>query len=586
MDNQEKLSNLRHSTAHLLAAAILELYPDTKRAIGPAIETGFYYDFDFSKPITEDDFTKIEQRMHEILKTWDGFERKEISNKVALKQFNNEPYKLELIEEFSKAGDKLTIYRSGSYEDLCRGGHSENPKVEIGAFKLLSIAGAYWRGSEKNKMLTRVYGTAFPTKKELDDYLLMLEEAKKRDHRKLGKELDLFIFSPLVGGGLPLWTPKGTIVREELDDYIWSLRKKIGYQKVTIPHITKKDLYEKSGHWEKFINELFKIETREGDWFALKPMNCPHHIQIFANKPHSYRELPIRYCETTMCYRDEQTGELNGLSRVRAFTQDDAHVFLRKSQIENEFLKTWDIIDQFYGAFGFKMRVRLSLHDPLQMKNYLGDEKTWEIAEDQLRKVVKIRGSEVFEAVGEAAMYGPKLDFMTSDALGREWQVATIQLDLNMPRRFELNCINEEGIKEDIVMMHCAVMGSIERFTSILIEHLAGAFPLWLAPVQIELLPIADRHIEYAEKIYNQLNKLNIRVNLNTDKATLQAKIRNATLQKVPFMGIIGDRESANSKEPMANWLISIRTREGADLGQKNVKLFIDEIKEKIDQKT
>ncbi len=578
MDNNEKLQNLRHSTAHLLAAAVMELWPDTKRTIGPAIETGFYYDFDFVKPISVEDLPKIEQKMREILKSWTGFIKEEVSIEEAKKKVAGNEYKLELIEEFAKDNKTLTFYTSGNYEDLCKGGHVENPKMEIGAFKLLSLAGAYWRGDEKNKMLTRIYGTAFPTKQELEEYLTMLEEAKKRDHKKLGKELDLFIFSPLVGGGLALWTPRGTIIREELDNFIWHIRKKFGYQKVTIPHITKKDLYETSGHWEKFANELFKIQTREEDLFAMKPMNCPHHTQLYAYKPRSYRELPLRYSETTMCYRDEQSGELAGLSRVRAFTQDDAHVFLRKSQIEEEFLRTWDIVDDFYKTFGFELRVRLSLHDPEHMEKYLGDAGIWKDAESKIRAVAEKRKANTFEGIGEAAMYGPKLDFMTKDALGREWQVATIQLDLNQPKRFGLTCINEEGKQEDIVMMHCAVMGSIERFASILIEHYAGAFPLWLAPVQIELLPIADRHTEYAQSVYNQLSAANIRVNLNTEKATLQAKIREATLQKVPFMGIIGDKEIAAEA-------ISVRTREGKDVGQQQVGTFITELQEKIDKK-
>ncbi len=574
----EQLQNLRHSTAHLLAAAVMELWPDTKRTIGPAIETGFYFDFDFKQPISEEDLPKIEKKMAEILKTWNAFIKEEVSIEEAKKKVADNEYKLELITEFAKENNTLTFYKSGNYEDLCKGGHVENPSKEIGAFKLLSVAGAYWRGDEKNKMLTRIYGTAFPTQKELDDYLTMLEEAKKRDHKKLGRELDLFIFSPLVGPGLALWTPRGTIMRNELDNFVWSIRKKHGYQRVTIPHITKKDLYETSGHWEKFSNELFKIQTREGDLFAMKPMNCPHHTQLYAYKPRSYRELPIRFSETTMCYRDEQSGELSGLSRVRAFTQDDAHVFLRKSQIEEEFLRTWDIVDEFYKAFGFDLRVRLSLHDPEHMEKYLGDETIWKDAEAKIRSVAEKRKANTFEGIGEAAMYGPKLDFMTKDALGREWQVATIQLDLNQPKRFGLICISEEGVQEDIVMMHCAIMGSIERFMSILIEHYAGAFPFWLAPVQVELLPIADRHIEYAQSVFDQLSEAGIRVNLNTEKATLQAKIREATLQKVPFMGIIGDKE-------IAAQAVSVRSREGNDLGQQNVGQFITTLQEKIDKK-
>lgn len=574
----QKLQNIRHSTAHLLAAAVLELWPDTKLTIGPAIESGFYYDFDLKNPLADEDLIKIEEKMKEILLAWDKFTSREVSADEAKEFYKDNEYKKELIDEIVAKGEKITFYKAGNFEDLCRGGHSENPKEDIGAFKLLTIAGAYWRGDEKNKMLTRIYGTAFPSQKELDEYLTFLEEAKKRDHKKLGKELDLFVFSPLVGSGLPLWTPRGTIIREELNDYIWSLRRKKGYQKVAIPHITKKDLYETSGHWEKFSDELFKINTREGDTFAMKPMNCPHHTQIYASRPRSYRELPIRYTETTMVYRDEQSGELAGLSRVRAITQDDAHVFLRKSQIEEEFLRTWDIVDEFYSAFGFDLRVRLSLHDPSQMEKYLGDKAVWNDAENQLREVVKNRGVEAYEGIGEAAMYGPKLDFITHDAIGREWQVATIQLDLNQPRRFGLFCINEEGKEEEIVMMHCAVMGSIERFASILIEHFAGKFPVWLSPVQVELLPIADRHSEFAHKKASELRNAEIRVEVNDRPGTLQAKIREATLQRIPFMGIIGDKETSENA-------VSVRSRDGEDLGVLSLSLFLQKVREDIDKK-
>jgi len=576
--SDKKIENIRHSTAHLLAAAVLRLWPDTKITIGPAIETGFYYDFEFSTPISENDFPKIEKKMIDTLKDWEGFAHREVSVDEANEIYKDNPYKRELIAEIVAKGEKITLYKAGYFEDLCRGGHSENPREDIGAFKLLSLAGAYWRGSEKNKMLSRIYGTAFSTQKELDEYLQMLEEAKKRDHKKLGKELDLFIFSPLVGGGLALWTPRGTILRDELDNFVWSIRKKYGYQKVSIPHITKKDLYETSGHWEKFSDELFNIKTREGDLFAMKPMNCPHHTQLYGYKNRSYRELPLRFSETTMCYRDEQSGELSGLSRLRAFTQDDAHVFLRKSHIESEFLQTWDIVDEFYKSFGFDLRVRLSLHDPEHPEKYLGDQKVWKDAEDQLRNVVKMRNIEAFEGVGEAAMYGPKLDFITKDALGREWQVATIQLDLNQPKRFGLVCTNEEGKEEEIVMMHCAVMGSIERFTSILIEHFAGLFPVWLSPVQITLLPIADRHADFAHEIAEELKKSNVRVEVNSRAETLQNKIREATLQKVPYLGIIGDREVQSRG-------VSVRLRNGEDQGVLSLSDLISRLVTDIDKK-
>lgn len=578
MKNSEQLQHLRHSTAHLIAAAVLELYPDTKLTIGPAIDNGFYYDFEFSKPISDENLPKIEKKMAEILKTWDAFSHREVTEKEAKANYKNNPYKRELIDEIVKKGEKITFYKAGTFEDLCRGGHSENPRKDIGAFKLLSIAGAYWRGDEKNKMLTRIYGTAFSSKKELDDYLTMLEEAKKRDHKKLGKELGLFVFSDLVGPGLPLWTPKGTILRNLLDNYVWELREERGYEKVTIPHITKKELYETSGHWAKFSEELFKIETREGHVFAMKPMNCPHHTQIFASTPRSYKNMPARYTETTMCYRDEQTGELSGLSRTRAFTQDDAHVFARKAQVKEEFNKIWDIVQTFYSTFGFDLSVRLSFHDPKNFKAYLGTPELWQKAEQDIREMADERRAEYVETQGEAAFYGPKIDFMAKDSLGRQWQVATIQLDINMPERFDLFCINEDGEKERIVMIHAAIMGSIERFLSILIEHYAGAFPTWLAPVQVVLLPIADRHIEFAKKTAAEMKKAGIRAEVDNRSERLQAKIRDATLQKVPFMGIIGDKEVANSA-------VSVRKRDGEDLGSIDIASFQQQLIQDIDKK-
>lgn len=557
--NKEQLDNLRHSCAHLLAAAVVELYPGTKRTIGPAIENGFYYDFDFGNvKVTEADLPKIEAKMKEIAPSWKGFEREEVTSLEANKVFFENEYKKELIEEFSAEGQKLTLYRSGNYVDLCRGGHSENPSKELRHFKLLSTAGAYWRGDEKNKMLTRIYGTCFPSKEELESYLKQIEEAKKRDHRKLGKELDLFLFSDLVGPGLALWTPKGTLIRNTLDEYVWELRKEKGYSKVTIPHITKKDLYETSGHWQKFSTELFKINTREGHEFAMKPMNCPHHTQIYGHIGRSYRELPQRYAETTMVYRDEQTGELSGLSRVRCITQDDAHVFCRENQVKEEVFKIWDIIEQFYKATGFgKLQVRLSLHDPSHFEKYLGTKEVWEKTENQLRELVKERGVEAFEAPGEAAMYGPKVDFITKDSLGRDWQVATIQIDRNQPERFDLTCTNEQGEKERVVMLHAAIMGSIERFMSVLIEHHAGAFPVWLAPIQIMLAPVSAKHVDAALQISKDLNKKGVRVEVDTADETVGKKVRNAAGQKIPYIVVLGDKELGGDE-----WVIRVRGQE------------------------
>lgn len=544
----KNIEHVRHTLAHLLAATVRELYPGAKNAIGPSIENGFYQDFDLGPhKISEEDFPKIEEKMREILKTWTTSSNRVVTFEEAQKEYAWNEYKLELVNEFARDGKTITFYTLGNFLDLCKGGHSENPEKEVDpkAFKLDRVAGAYWRGDEKNKMLTRIYGLAFDSKEELDAYLAQREEAQKRDHRKIGAELDLFLTSPLVGSGLPLWTPRGTILRNELDRYVWELREKHGYQRVTIPHITKKDLYETSGHWSKFADELFRITTREGKEYALKPMNCPHHTQIFARKPHSYREMPQRYAETTMVYRDEQSGELGGLTRVLSITQDDSHVFARHSQVKEEFFRIWDIIDTFYKTFGFSLKVRLSFHDPAEMQKYLGTPEIWRNAEDALRAIAKERGADHFEAPGEAAMYGPKLDFMATDSIGRQHQVATIQLDMNQPERFDLTCVNEQGQKERIVMIHCAVMGSIERFTAVLLEHLGGLLPLWLSPVQAKILPIGDDHVQFARECADALTNAGVRVELDESGETLGKKIRNAKSEKIPYLLVIGDQEVA-----------------------------------------
>lgn len=545
----------RHTLAHLLAAAVRQLYPSAQNAIGPAVENGFYQDFDLGgTTLSNDDLAKIEAKMRELLPQWESFERREVSNDEALKEFSWNPYKSELIEEFSQNGAQLTFYTVGGFIDLCRGGHAEHPSKDIDAesFKLDRIAGAYWRGDEKNKMLTRIYGFAFDTKAELDAHLTQLEEAKKRDHKKLGPELDLFVFSDLVGPGLPLFTPKGTLVRNLLDEFVWELRKPRGYQKVEIPHITKKELYETSGHWDKFKDELFRIKTREGHEFAMKPMNCPHHTQIYARRQWSYRELPQRYSNTTTCYRDEQTGELSGLSRVRAFWQDDAHVFCRMQDVKTEFLKVWDIIHSFYPTFGFELKVRLSTHDPKNMENYLGSMETWEKAVGMLKEIIAEKGIEAMDGTGEAAFYGPKLDFMAHDSIGRQWQVATIQLDMLQPERFNLTCINEKGEKERIVMIHAAIMGSLERFMSILIEHTAGAFPLWLAPVQVAILPVGESQHAYAQDVLRQLDEAGIRAQLFADDS-LGKRIRQTKAEKIPCFIVVGDKEVADKTVTVEN---------------------------------
>jgi len=577
--SNSSLDAKRHSLSHLLAAAVLELWPDTKPTLGPPIDTGFYYDFEFSQPISEADLEKIEKKMRELAPTWDAFTKQEMSPAESKKLFAGNQYKTELIEEIAKQGETITHYTSGKFTDLCRGGHVESMKdIKADSWKLDRLAGAYWRGDEKNTMLTRIYGLAFENKKELADYLTMLAEAKKRDHKIIGPKLDLFVFSELVGSGLPLWTPKGMVVRQTLDDFVWELRQKAGYEKVEIPHITKKELYEKSGHWEKFQNELFKITTREGHLFAMKPMNCPHHTQIYDRRRWSYRELPQRYANTTMCYRDEQTGELAGLSRVRSFMQDDAHVFCRSSQVKEEFLKIWDIVHTFYKAFGFKLKVRLSLHDPAHPEKYLGDTERWLQAENILREIVQEKKADYFEGVGEAAFYGPKLDFMAEDSLKREWQVATIQLDMNMPERFDLNCINEKGENERIVMIHAAIMGSIERFLSIVIEHTGGLFPIWLSPIQIKLLPVGETHFDYCHKLKNELILNGLRVEVDNANETIGKKIRQSETEKVPYALVIGDKEIASNK-------LAIRKRGQKDLLELTKDEFISQLKKEIENR-
>lgn len=568
----------RHSLAHLLAAAVLEMYPDAKRAIGPSIDNGFYYDIEFSAPISDADLPKIEKKMRQILKTWSTFERQEVSADEAREVFKDNPYKLELIEEYKDSG--LTLYTSGNYVDLCRGGHVENAKeIDPESFKLSHLAGAYWRGDEKNKQLTRIYGLAFENKEKLDAYVTMIEEAKKRDHKILGPQLDLFVFSELVGPGLPLWTPKGTLVRNLLDSFVWELRSARGYERVEIPHITKKALYEKSGHWDKYKDDLFKITTREGHEYAMKPMNCPHHTQIYARRPHSYRELPQCYANTTMVYRDEQSGELAGINRVLSITQDDAHVFARMSQVKDEALKIWDIIHEFYGSFGIPLRVRLSLRDPAHPEKYLGKAENWDAAELILREIIADKKVQALDGLGEAAFYGPKLDFLGRDAIGRETQVATIQLDMNMPERFDLTCTNERGEKERIVMVHAAIMGAIERFLALLIEHTAGAFPLWVAPVQVSVLPVSDKVNDYAQTIVDKLKANNVRVEADFENNSIGKKIRNAELMKIPYLLVVGEKEAAANT-------VAVRQRGKGDLGAQDVSEFITHLLTEIKAKS
>ncbi|MBT5808461.1 threonine--tRNA ligase [Candidatus Uhrbacteria bacterium] len=561
MENNN-LHAMRHTAAHVLAAAAERLYPGVKLGVGPVIDNGFFYDIQFPEPIGEDALKLLTKEMYKIIKEGHDMVREEMSIDEAIKFFGDkgQDFKVDLLNDLKTKGttklnadelqevdaehpDVATVYKTGDFVDLCRGPHVANTK-EVGVFKLWKLAGAYWRGKEENAQLQRVYGLCFETKEDLKAYQTMLEEAKKRDHRKLGKELDLFVFSELVGPGLPLWTPKGTMLRNTLDDFVWNLRSDRGYEKVEIPHITKKELYEKSGHWDKFKDDLFKIETREGHIFAMKPMNCPHHTQIFDRKMHSYRDMPQRFANTTMVYRDEQSGELHGLSRVRSITQDDAHVFCRHGQVKEEMLKIWDIIETFYKGCGFpELRVRLSLHDPSAPEKYLGTPEMWKDAEDALRNLVKERGVEAKEEVGEAAFYGPKIDFVTKDSIGREWQVATIQLDMNMPERFDLNCINEDGEEERVVMIHAAIMGAIERFMSNLIEHTAGAFPFWMAPVQIKVVSVSEGFNDFAVEVQGKLQAAGIRVELDITDENVGKKIRTAAKQKIPWTIVVGSKE-------------------------------------------
>lgn len=569
------IEHIRHSFAHLLAAAIGEIYPGVKNTIGPAVDNGFYYDFEFPGAVpSEKDFNVIQNKMKGILKHWKGFEGKEVSEAEARELFKDNPYKLELITDIVKKGEKITLYTSGNFTDLCRGGHADVKDMKVDAFKIARIAGAYWRGDEKNKMLTRVYGLAFASKEELAAHELMITEAKKRDHKVLGPALDLFTFSDLVGAGLPLWTPRGTLVRNLLDQFVWSLRSMREYERVEIPHITKKDLYVTSGHWDKYQNDLFKIKTREGHEFAMKPMNCPHHTQIYARKQWSYKELPQRYANTTTCYRDEQSGELSGLSRVRAFAQDDAHVFCRMSDVQSEFLKIWDIIHEFYPVFGLNLQVRFSRRDMTHPEKYLGDNARWDIAENTLKQILVDKKASWIDGPGEAAFYGPKLDFMAKDSIGREWQVATIQLDMVMPERFGLVCTNEKGEKEGIVMIHAAIMGSIERFLSIIIEHFGGAFPLWLSPVQVKVIPVRENHNEAAMNAAHALKKAGIRVDLDSSDTGFGKKVREAKDFKIPYTIIIGDQD-------IASGVVTLESRDKGKIGaltlEEVVKMLTEE---------
>ena len=573
------LDDIRHTLAHLLATAAKEFDPQVKLGIGPVTDDGFYYDFKFSKVPTPDDLKGLEQAMRKLVNKKLPMTGREINNDEGEKLFADQPFKLELLNEYASEGKTLTAYTVGEFTDLCKGGHVENTgEIDAGGFALTRVAGAYWRGDEKNPQLTRIYGMAFGSKEALATHEKQLEEAKKRDHRKLGKELGLFVFSDLVGPGLPLWTPRGTIIRELLNDYVWELRRARGYQRVTIPHITKKSLYETSGHWAKYAEDLFKIETREGHLYAMKPMNCPHHAQIFDSSPHSYRDMPERYAETTMVYRDEQSGELSGLQRVLSITQDDAHVFCREDQIAEEASKIWDIVTSFYGTFGFILTPRFSRRDTKTPEKYLGSDEGWDKAEGALKKLMEDRKAEWVDGPGEAAFYGPKIDFMAKDSIGRVWQVATIQVDFNQPKNFGLVFTNNKGEKEQVVMLHAAIMGSIERFMSVIIEHTAGSFPVWLSPVQVTVVPVSEKHEDAARQLLEKLRSSDVRVTLDVSDNSLGKRIRAAKEMKVPYVIVLGDKEVETGK-------LTIEKRDGTKIEHIAQDGFLAQISEEIEQR-
>ena len=561
-----------HSTAHLFAEAMEALYPGVKFGIGPAIETGFYYDIDLGeKAFSSDDFKAIEDKMIELARLKNEFQRKEVSKADAIVYFTDkgDEYKLDLIKDL--ADGSITFYTQGNFTDLCRGPHIPDTGF-IKAVKLMSVAGAYWRGDEKNKQLTRIYGVAFPKQKDLTDYLTMLEEAKKRDHRKLGKELELFAFSEKVGAGLPLWLPKGAMLRDRLENFLRKAQLKAGYLQVVTPHIAHKDLYVTSGHYEKYGADSFQsIKTPHvGEEFFLKPMNCPHHCEIYKTKPRSYKDLPLRLAEFGTVYRYEQSGELHGLTRVRGFTQDDAHIFCMREQVKDEFAKVIDLVLYVFNALGFKdFTAQISLRDPNNKQKYIGADEDWDSAEAAIVEVATAKGLTTVTELGEAAFYGPKLDFMVRDAIGRKWQLGTIQVDYQLPQRFQLEFIGADNQKHRPVMIHRAPFGSMERFIAVLIEHCGGNFPLWLSPEQIAVLPISEKYQDYAQEVFSYFEEHNILGYLDHRDEKIGRKIRDAEVKKVPYMIIIGEKEEGEK-------VISVRKHGEGDLGSLTLQEFKD----------
>ncbi len=578
-DHASELSQKRHSAAHLLAMAVHDLRPDARFGIGPVIDDGFYYDIESSQPITEADLKQLEKRMKKFIGQKIPFERSELSIAEAKEKFTSldQKYKVEIISDLALTGEKtVSLFTSKDFDDLCRGPHVKNSgEIDASALKITRLAGAYWKSDEKREQLTRIYGILFDSKEELDIHLARIEEAKKRDHRKLGKELDLFTFSDLVGAGLPLFTPKGTLLRDLIVDKIQNLQKKFGYQKVTIPHITKKELYMTSGHWDKFGDELFKVKGQSDQEFVMKPMNCPHHTQIFASKQRSYRDLPVRFMETTMVYRDEQAGELLGLSRVRSISQDDGHVFCTPDQIEAEVGGIVSVIKDFYTSLNMfndgDYWVSVSVRDSKTPEKYLGDPQKWDRAEEILESIAKKEKLPYKRVEGEAAFYGPKLDFMFRDAIGREWQLATAQLDFIMPERFKLEYTDETNTKQTPVMLHRAIAGSLERFLSVIIEHFAGAFPLWLSPVQIAVIPVSEKFSDYAQNVVDQLRDKDYRVDLYGESDSLGKRIRRGQNEKVPYMLVVGEKEVTDKT-------VAVRSRDNGDQGVVTVEEFLSQI--------
>lgn len=574
-----KIENIRHSLAHILATAVKELYPGVKLGMGPAVENGFYYDFEFAKSLTPSDLARVEKKMKELIKKDIKFEKKLIAKEVAKKLFREEKYKLELIREMKEK--KVIIYKSGDFVDLCKGPHIRSSKeIPFDSFKLDRIAGAYWKGNEKNKMLTRIYGLAFSNREELSSFLKIQEEAEKRDHRKLGKLLDLFAFSELVGPGLPLFTPKGTIIIEELKKEIEKICRSYGFEKVITPHLAKIEMYELSGHAKKFGEELFHVTSEQSDEFALKPVQCPHQTQIYASRPRSYKDLPIRYMESEKQYRAEKAGEIGGLNRVYAITVEDGHTFCTIDQVKDEIKVMVSIIEKFYKSIGLWNNhwVSLSVRDPKHPEKYIGDEKDWNLCEKILKQVSDEMKLGAKKMEGEAALYGPKLDFMFKDALGKEIQIPTVQIDFATPKKFNLTYTDKDGKEKSPVMVHRAILGSYERFLALIIEHYAGAFPAWLSPVQIYVIPIGEKYIPYAQNVFKKLNSLNLRVELKNGNETLSKKIRYGEIQKIPYLLIVGDTEKKNKT-------ISVRKRGRGNIGELVIDKFARMIQNEIAKK-